>query len=140
MKIGIDTGGTFTDAVVADRGQAALLKVPSTPAKPASAVLRALKEACGSGARSVAHGTTVATNALLEGKGGPSALILTDGFKDLLEIGRQNRRRIYDLLPSKAVFPMAAGAVLTAKERTLAGGDVSRVISVSYTHLTLPTN
>lgn len=133
MQIGIDTGGTFTDAVVVDRSAATVLKIPSTPRDPAAAVLRAVglaSQGCAPrGGSAVIHGTTVATNALLEGSGGPAALVLTRGFKDLLEIGRQNRLRIYDLLPSRAVFPLGDQAILTAHERTLASGEVLRRVS-----------
>ncbi len=135
MRYGIDTGGTFTDAVSSDGESIAVLKVPSTPVDPASAVLEALR-ASGltlppSGSSSIEHGTTVATNALLEGKGGRSVLVLSEGFRDLLEIGRQNRLEIYDLLPRKAAFPLDSELVLTARERTLPTGGVERSISRS---------
>lgn len=128
-RIGIDTGGTFTDAVLAGTRKTRLLKVPSTPGNPANAVLGALRLAGEGNLPAVSHGTTVATNALLEGKGGPAALVLTDGFKDLLSIGRQNRSEIYDLLPSKPIFPLDSGMILTARERSTAGGRLLRRIS-----------
>lgn len=101
MRIGIDIGGTFTDFVFfeAVAGQFRTFKVLSTPAAPEKAVLDGLsdkREAIG-GALSIVHGSTVATNALLERKGAVTALITTDGFQDVLEIGRQNRPDIYDL-------------------------------------------
>jgi N-methylhydantoinase A len=133
MLIGIDTGGTFTDAVAADEAGVRVLKIPSTPSSPAMGVLSALEELevlpSPSCAARVVHGTTVATNALLESKGGPAVLVVTEGFRDLLEIGRQNRDRIYDLLPTKAVFPVPRRMILTAKERTLVSGDVARGVS-----------
>jgi N-methylhydantoinase A len=133
MRYGVDTGGTFTDAVTAARGGVSVTKVLSTPGDPSAAVLAAL-EAAGlrfppDASSRISHGTTVATNALLESKGGPSALILTAGFSDLLEIGRQNRTRIYDLLPRKATFPLSDRDVLSARERTAADGRVLRALS-----------
>jgi N-methylhydantoinase A len=115
--------------VLAGRGGTALLKVPSTPLSPETAVLEALSVVGGGDVPAVSHGTTVATNALLEGKGGPAALILTSGFKDLLKIGRQNRQDIYSLLPAKAVFPVKAGSVYTVEERSTAAGEVLRGVS-----------
>jgi N-methylhydantoinase A/oxoprolinase/acetone carboxylase beta subunit len=93
VRVGVDTGGTFTD-VVTERGDMA--KVPSTPAAPDIAVRHAL-EAVRAGRPSVlAHGTTVATNALLERRGAEVMLLATDGFGDVLEIARQTRPSLYD--------------------------------------------
>jgi N-methylhydantoinase A/oxoprolinase/acetone carboxylase beta subunit len=90
VRVGVDTGGTFTD-VVADDG--AVRKVPSTPGDPARAVF----EACaGLAPTTIAHGTTVATNALLERKLGRVALVTTRGFADVIEIARQVRPSLYD--------------------------------------------
>jgi N-methylhydantoinase A/oxoprolinase/acetone carboxylase beta subunit len=97
-RVGVDTGGTFTDVVGEDGG---LLKLPSTPADPSRAVAAGLdtwRE--GSGAESIsalAHGTTVVTNALLERKGAVVALVTNDGFSDVIEIARQNRPSLYDM-------------------------------------------
>jgi N-methylhydantoinase A/oxoprolinase/acetone carboxylase beta subunit len=94
MRIGVDTGGTFTD-LVADDGRA--VKVPSTPDDPAGA-LRGALDAAGAGteAELLAHGTTVATNALLQRRGGRVALVTTSGFADVIEIARQVRPSLYD--------------------------------------------
>ena len=90
MRVGVDTGGTFTD-VVTERG--GVRKLPSTPGDPSSAVV----EACRDVAPSVlAHGTTVATNALLERRLGRVALVTTRGFADVIEIARQARPSLYD--------------------------------------------
>jgi len=103
LLIGIDIGGTFTDILLLDRGRAFFLKVPSTPGRLEEGVMRGLellRERLGLRLEEVerlVHGSTVATNALLEGKWAPTALITTAGFRDVLEIGRQNRPRIYDL-------------------------------------------
>jgi N-methylhydantoinase A len=90
MRVGVDTGGTFTD-VVADDGS--VRKLPSTPTDPSRAVL----EACDGLAPAVlTHGTTVATNALLERRLGRTALVTTRGFADVIEIARQARPSLYD--------------------------------------------
>ena len=96
MIIGVDTGGTFTDFVYYDGKEVKVLKIPSTPKNPALAVLEGLKIIGGKG-RKIIHGSTVATNALLERKGAKVALVTNRGFEDVIEIGRQNRTRLYDL-------------------------------------------
>jgi N-methylhydantoinase A len=93
MRVGADTGGTFTDLVAPD-GRVA--KVLSTPADPGEGVRSGL-EALGGGRPSLlAHGTTVATNALLERRGARVALVTTKGFADVIEIARQDRPSLYD--------------------------------------------
>src|SRR5215218_9399327 len=93
MRVGADTGGTFTDLVAPD-GRVA--KVLSTPADPGDGV-RAGLEALGSAHPSLlAHGTTVATNAVLERRGARVALVTTAGFADVIEIARQDRPSLYD--------------------------------------------
>ncbi|MBU1247459.1 MAG: hydantoinase/oxoprolinase family protein [Proteobacteria bacterium] len=94
--IGVDTGGTFTDFIVNDDGIFRILKVLSTPANPAFAVLQGLGQ-LDAGSCPVVHGSTVATNAILERKGVKTALITTVGFTDVIEIGRQQREDLYDL-------------------------------------------
>lgn len=96
MRIGVDTGGTFTD-VVADDGTIA--KVPSTPSDPGQAVRSGAAAVLPEGEdrpASLAHGTTVATNALLERRGGRVALVTNEGFADVIEIARQDRPSLYD--------------------------------------------
>ena len=93
---GIDVGGTFTDFAVLRGGKLEVFKLPSTPGDPSSAILQGIGE-LGIGDASFVHGSTVATNALLERRGARTALITTQGFEDVLEIGRQNRREIYNL-------------------------------------------
>ena len=118
MDIGVDTGGTFTDVICRRDGYPDMvLKVPSTPSEPSKAVMsgvrQILKLAGGEVAavRRFVHGTTVATNAVLERKGAESGLITTSGFADVLEIGRQMRTDIYELElePETPVF-LAPGA------------------------------
>lgn len=95
LRVGVDTGGTFTDFVCDDGESWRAFKLPSTPASPARAVLDGLAEA--GDAREVVHGTTVATNAALEGRGARTAFVTTAGFRDLLALGRQARPSLYDL-------------------------------------------
>src|SRR5437773_9457547 len=95
--VGVDAGGTFTDLVVRTRrGVGAVLKVRSTPEDPARAVLEGLGALGLLQSRAlVIHGTTVATNCLLQRRGGRTALVTTAGFEDLLVLGRQARPLLY---------------------------------------------
>ncbi|WP_187144380.1 hydantoinase/oxoprolinase family protein [Microvirga massiliensis] len=101
LRIGIDVGGTFTDAVVVDGQSGACIeafKIPSTPDDPGQAVLGALRrigERWTLSDATVCHGTTVGTNALIERKGGPTALVTTRGFRDVLALRRQARPELY---------------------------------------------
>jgi N-methylhydantoinase A len=127
IKIGVDTGGTFSDFMLMDGDTLVIHKVLSTPDNPARAVLQGLRhlrpDLTGV---DVVHGSTVATNALLERKGARTALIATQGFEDILEIGRQTRPHLYDpfvrkqppLVPTRLRFGVAErlaynGEVLT---------------------------
>jgi len=109
MIVGIDVGGTFTDFVFVEDGRLSVYKRPSTPDDPARGVLEGLAEVAsatrGSGFSlipdEVVHGSTVATNAVIERKGARTALITTRGFRDVLVIGRQTRPRLYDLSPRR---------------------------------------
>ena len=107
MLLGVDVGGTFTDAVLVGAGAPLhTAKVPSTPAEQSLAVLDAVRlvlERAGAEPRQVerfAHGMTVATNALLEGRTARTALIATEGFTDVIELGRQARPHLYELCRS----------------------------------------
>lgn len=101
LRIGVDTGGTFTDFIAIQGLRFLSFKIPSTPDNPARAILLGLeriKAEFGTGfAPEIVHGTTVATNALLERKGARTALITTSGFEDVIEIGRQARPDLYNL-------------------------------------------
>jgi N-methylhydantoinase A len=102
LLIGIDIGGTFTDFVVWSSNDQILqrFKILSTPSDPAEAVLQGLNQLPYQTRRHIVHGSTVATNAILERKGARMALITTKGFRDVLLIGRQDRPELYDLFPS----------------------------------------
>jgi N-methylhydantoinase A/oxoprolinase/acetone carboxylase beta subunit len=93
MRIGIDTGGTFTDLVFLGEGEGRVHKVASTPKNPLVAILQGLGELCpeGMGGTEIVHGTTVGTNAFLTRRGARVALVTTQGFEDVLFIGRQTR-------------------------------------------------
>ena len=103
MLLGVDVGGTFTDAVVAVAGRLVTAKAPTTPDDQSEGVLAAVSvalERAGATAgevRAFAHGTTVATNALLEGEAARTALVATEGFEDIVELGRQARADLYRL-------------------------------------------
>jgi N-methylhydantoinase A len=104
IRIGIDTGGTFTDFVVARGSRLDAFKIPSTPHNPAEAILAGVRRVfadAGALPSEIVHGTTVATNALLERKGARLALITTEGFEDVIEIGRQARPEIYNLFVTR---------------------------------------
>ena len=101
MVIGVDVGGTFTDIVKEENGTLYILKVPSTPVDHAQAFLQGLEKIGASVGETVVHGSTVATNAVLERKGARTAFITTRGFRDILIIGRQNRPKLYELEPRK---------------------------------------
>lgn len=132
IRVGVDVGGTFTDVVLFDgrTGRQVFVKVPSTPADPAAGVLRGLLsalEVAGAGPADVgyfAHGSTVATNALLEGRGARVGLVTTAGFKDLLEIGRQTRPHLYDLQVDKPEPLVPRDLRLEVRERVYADGRV----------------
>lgn len=98
--VGVDTGGTFTDIICRDGEGFAVVKLPSTPDNPARAVLDGLAR-LGLIPHKVLHGSTVATNALLERKGAVTAYVANAGFEDVIAIGRQNRPELYDLTSRK---------------------------------------
>ena len=101
--VAVDTGGTFTDLLAFMGGALRRLKIPSTPADPSQAVLDGLRQLLGEDPEPFAllHGTTVATNALLERKGARVGLVANRGFEDVLEIGRQNRPQLYALVGTR---------------------------------------
>ncbi len=98
LRVAVDTGGTFTDCVWLERGKLRMKKVFSTPADPSEAILDAMTQADRSAGLVLLHGTTVGTNTLLQRKGARVAFVTTAGFEDTLEIGRQNRPKLYDLM------------------------------------------
>ncbi len=95
--IGVDTGGTFTDFIYKDETGWNVYKILSTPKNPAEAVLKGIEHITKGKTANITHGSTVATNAILEKKGANTALITNHGFEDIIEIGRQNRKELYNL-------------------------------------------
>ena len=124
VVVGVDTGGTFTDFVLMGEEGLTVYKEPSTPDNPATAILSGLAHLLGDAEASIVHGSTVATNALLERKGARCALITTAGFEDVLEIGRQTRVEIYNINVSKAAPLIPADLRLGVSERTGPHGEV----------------
>ncbi len=124
LKIGIDTGGTFTDFIALGQGRMRTLKLLSTPANPATAILHGLALLLKGEESEIVHGSTVATNALLERKGAVTALVTTRGFEDVLEIGRQNRPLIYSLSPSRPEPLVPASMRHGVTERVTYDGSV----------------
>ena len=124
VVVGIDTGGTFTDFVVVDGDRLRVHKEASTPDNPAKAVLAGLKHVLDGGVADVVHGSTVATNALLERRGAEVVLVTTSGFEDVLEIGRQTRSEIYNLNVGKAAPLVPAARRLGVNERVGPDGEV----------------
>jgi N-methylhydantoinase A len=99
--VGIDAGGTFTDFIaITNNGEILLEKVASTPKNPEKAVIEGLT-ILNAEYDEIIHGTTIGTNAMIQRKGAKCALITTEGFRDVLEIGRQNRRDIYEIVASR---------------------------------------
>src|SRR5690349_12371628 len=124
MLLGVDVGGTFTDAVLLDGGAVHTAKVPTTPREESAGVMRAVEAVlrrAGAAAGDVdvfAHGMTVGTNALLEERGARTALVATAGFADPLEIGRQDRPELYRLCAPKPVPLVDPELKFEAAERT----------------------
>ncbi len=127
--IGVDTGGTFTDLVLVDgEGRVQVHKVLSSPDNPSRAVLEGLEGLLGESeeSRRIVHGSTVATNAILERKGARTALITTAGFEDVLEIGRQRRPGLYDLIGRRPPPLVERELRLGLNERVLFDGQVEQ--------------
>ncbi len=125
MLLGVDTGGTFTDFVYFDGSTLRVHKVLSTPAAPEQAIIRGIRELGLQGQDFyLVHGSTVATNAVLEGKGVSTAYIANRGLGDVLTIGRQARRELYNLQPQAVTPPVPADYCLETGGRLDAGGGV----------------
>ncbi|MFZ0963551.1 MAG: hydantoinase/oxoprolinase family protein, partial [Terriglobia bacterium] len=148
MRIGVDTGGTFTDCVIQANGRVRVLKVFSTSADAGAAIVEGVLQLAGEeiapsrrnrdgrrgskaapSALELIHGTTVGTNSLLERSGARVALITTAGFEDLLEIGRQARPRLYDLNVQREPPLVPRELRFGVKERIAADGKVLLPIS-----------
>ncbi len=135
-RIGFDIGGTFTDIVFFDAAEGAYksMKVSSTPSDPSVGAVNGIRRALSESERSggqvafLSHGTTVGTNAVLEGKLARTALITTEGFRDVLEIGRQRRPDQYSFFAEKASVLVPRSLRFTLRERVNHKGEVVRTI------------
>jgi N-methylhydantoinase A len=131
-RIGVDSGGTFTDVCLFEdaSGRVEVWKVSSTPDDPSRGIAQGFEEGVGRVGLEPAdvgyfgHGTTVATNALIQHKGVKTGLITTEGFRDLLEIGRQKRPDLYDLQVDKPPVLVARDLRLEVPERLRHDGTV----------------
>ncbi len=130
MLLGVDVGGTFTDAVLAVDESLFTAKAPTTPADQSEGVLAAVEAVLERAGRPVAdvrefsHGMTVATNALLEGRGARTVLIATEGFTDLIALARQNRPELYRLCAARPEPLVPEGLRLGARERMTPDGPL----------------
>src|SRR6267143_1070247 len=124
LRIAIDTGGTFTDCVWAEHGQIRMLKVFSTPTDPSQAIVAALQRITHERPLVLLHGTTVGTNSLLERKGARTALVTTAGFEDAIEIGRQNRPKLYDFFFDRLEPLVVKDLRFGINERTASDGEI----------------
>ena len=132
MRVGIEVGGTFTDLVAIGPDGIHVTKVPSVPRAPDEGAFNALL-ASGIAIASIedlAHGSTVATNAVLERKGFPTAFVTTQGFRDILALQRHGRSRIYDLEYQKPKPVVTRAASFEVAERILADGTVETPLDV----------
>lgn len=160
--LGVDTGGTFTDFVLLGDGEPRIHKVLSTPSAPEQAILQGIGElglgdAMAAGKLAIVHGTTVATNAALEGKGAHTLLITNQGLEDILRIGRQNRAELYNLTPTpppsvletlevagiaarldaqgKEITPLSEADLATLVEKVLAHQPQSVALCLLFSYL-----
>jgi len=134
-SIGVDTGGTFTDIVMRINGDLFTHKVLSTPQNPANAVIQGVDEilrlhSTDAEQLEIVHGSTVATNALLERRGARIALVTTKGFEDILEIGRQARPNLYDFFVERPAPLVPADRRFGISERTLHTGEIQTEIEL----------
>jgi N-methylhydantoinase A len=130
IRVGVDTGGTFTDFVVIRGGVIEVFKEFSTPTRPEEAILRGMARIGGAVEVEVIHGSTVATNALLERKGARTALLTTAGFEDVLVIGRQTRRELYNISVTRPSPIVSDELRLGVQERVLYDGTIERAIDL----------
>ena len=134
LRIGVDSGGTFTDVCLLDEatGEFSVWKLASTPHDPSEAIAEGAREAVARFGDTNAqvsffgHGTTVATNSLIQGRGAKTGLITNDGFRDLLDLGRQTRPHLYDLQTDKPKALVPRDRRLEVHERLLYDGTVER--------------
>ncbi|MGH7124665.1 MAG: hydantoinase/oxoprolinase N-terminal domain-containing protein, partial [Stellaceae bacterium] len=139
VRVAVDIGGTFTDLEILDERSGALhsLKVPTTPADPSIGLIEGVKIAARqigfavSDIRLLLHGTTIATNAVLQRRLPAGALVTTEGFEDVLEIGRHARRDVYSLHPKREPALVPRDRRFGIVERIRGDGTVERALDPS---------
>lgn len=144
LRIAVDIGGTFTDVALEQGDRSWTVKTLTTPAAPADGVLQGIGQMLdaagfkGGDVDLIIHGTTLATNAILERKGAVTAMITTEGFRDVLEIGYETRFDQYDLMLEKPVPLVPRERRLTVKERVDVHGGVLTPLDDADVHALLP--
>ncbi len=129
-RIGVDTGGTFTDFIVLDASGLRVHKLRSTRDDPSHAILEGIRSLTGeSTGLEIVHGSTVATNALLERRGARVALLTTAGFEDVLLIGRQTRTELYNFQVAAARPLLEPGMTIGVRERLNADGSILEALT-----------
>ena len=139
-RIGVDIGGTFTDLIVvhSESGKFSIGKTLTTPEDPSLAVETVLTETLASvgvdpaAVRHLIHGTTLVTNAMIERKGARTALLTTKGFRDSIEIGRENRYDLYDLMLERPQPLTPRYLRFDVPQRTLADGSEYLALDAAY--------
>lgn len=126
MRVGVDTGGTFTDFVFWDGKQVVTRKIHSTPEDPARAIFEGLASIQ---PRELVHGSTVATNALLERKGAKTVFVATQGFEDILDLARQNRPHLYDWFSPGRPKLVSDDSKFGVAERVLHDGTIQEPLT-----------
>jgi N-methylhydantoinase A len=132
LRIGVDAGGTFTDFVVVNEdGEVSAFKIRSNPADPAAVILEGIERAAAGAEAEVVHGSTVATNALLERKGARTGFLCTEGFEDLIHLGRQRREQLYNLRPAPREPLVPRELCFGVRERVHFDGEIGKPLSAA---------
>ena len=133
--VAIDSGGTFTDVIALKGNEILVFKISSTPKSPQNAIHNVISKI--ESTFEIVHGTTIATNAVIENKGAKTILISTKGFKDVIEIGRQNRNNIYELYPSRPKPLVPQNLRFEIEERIGSNGQVIKTLNDNEFNLLL---
>ena len=134
IYLGVDTGGTFTDFVCIDDNRLSVFKTLSSPKEPQTAILKGIKamglsSAMAQGKLVIVHGTTVATNAVLQGKGVKTAYVANKGLKDVIRIGRQTRQHLYNLRPAAPEIDLDPDFLFEIEARVDATGKITQQLA-----------
>ena len=134
IYLGVDTGGTFTDFVCIDDNRLSVFKTLSSPKEPQTAILKGIRamglsSAMAQGKLVIVHGTTVATNAVLQGKGVKTAYVANKGLKDVIRIGRQTRQHLYNLRPAAPEIDLDPDFLFEIEARVDATGKITQQLA-----------